>query len=91
VILLLGLAFITLVRTIVKTVKPPAEPEPVLADGVMGIDYIAGDDDEVTDISRFEEEVELQTKSTGLEQIERFIDKDPVAVAQLLRNWLTDE
>jgi flagellar biosynthesis/type III secretory pathway M-ring protein FliF/YscJ len=37
------------------------------------------------------DEVELSTKSVGLEQIERFIDKDAGAVAQLLRNWLTDD
>jgi len=93
VVLLLGLAFMTLVRTIVKTVKPPPEPEPVpaFADGGYAIDYIAGDEeDDVTDVTEIEE-VELQKKSTGLEQIEKFIDKDPAAVAQLLRNWLTDD
>jgi len=94
VILLLGLAFITLIRTIVKTVKPPPEPVPVpvLADGGYGIDYIAadGDEDDVTDITEYES-VELHTKSAGLEQIEKFIERDPAAVAQLLRNWLTDE
>jgi len=94
VILLLGLALIMLIRTIFKAVKPAPEPEPVLEAGGAGIEYIVGDDDDqrddVTDVSQYEE-VELQTKSTGVEQIERFIDKDPAAVAQLLRNWLTDE
>lgn len=86
VILLLGILFLLLIRMIVKTVKPPPEPEPLLVGA--GIDYIADSDfEDVTDF----EEVELQTKSTGLEQIERFIDKDPAAVAQLLRNWLSDE
>ena len=89
VILLLGIMFLLLVRTIVRAVKPPPEPEPVLVGA--GIDYMVDEDElEVTDVSDFEE-VELQTKSTGLEQIERFIDKDPGAVAQLLRNWLSDE
>lgn len=32
-----------------------------------------------------------RVKSADSEQIERFVDKDPAAVAQLLRNWLTDE
>ena len=32
-----------------------------------------------------------RAKSADSEQIERFVDKDPAAVAQLLRNWLTDE
>jgi len=107
VILLLGLAFITLIRTIVKAVKPPPEPEPVLVDAGLGmgididagigtsmgtsIDYIADEEEEIVDVTE-DNEIELQqTKPTGLEQIEKFIDKDPAAVAQLLRNWLADE
>ena len=96
VILLLGLAILTLIRMIVRSVKPPPEPQPVLVDGGMSIDYIADDDDDDNDVVDIidvtqEAELELQKKSTGLEQIEKFIDKDPAAVAQLLRNWLTDE
>ena len=97
VILLLGLALISLVKSIVKTMRGPIEPEePEFADGgididldyVDYIDYIA--DDDISDVIE-PEEVVLNTKSSSLEQIEKFIDKDPVAVAQLLRNWLTDE
>ena len=90
VILLLGLSFMALVRSIVKTIKGETVGEAALAGG--GIDYLA--DDDYFDEEEYEEaaeEVELNTKSSGLEQIERFIDKDPAAVAQLLRNWLTDE
>ena len=90
VILLLGLAFMSLIRRIVKTVKPPPEPEPLLAVGA-GIDYLTDDDDEEYEEEPEFEEVDLQKKSTGLEQIEKFIDKDPGAVAALLRNWLSDE
>ena len=86
VILLLGLAFISLVRAIVRAIKGPEPEEPLLVGA--GIDYIAGEDMDGEDLY---EDVELQTKSSGLEQIERFIDKDPGAVAQLLRNWLTDD
>lgn len=32
-----------------------------------------------------------RAKSANSEQIEKFVDRDPAAVAQLLRNWLTDE
>jgi len=88
VVLLLGLAFVSLVRTFIRSVKPPPEPEPVLVDGVGTIDYIA--DDEVVDVTELED-LDLTAKSTSLEQIERFIDKDAGAVAQLLRNWLSDE
>ena len=87
VILLLGLAFISLIRSIVKTAKGPEESEELLlADGA--IDYLA--DDDLSEAIEMDE-IELNTKSSALEQIERFIDKDPGAVAQLLRNWLTDE
>jgi flagellar M-ring protein FliF len=88
VILLLGVMFMLLVRTIFKSFKPAPEPEPVLlAAGPGGIDYVV--DDEALE-ERYED-VDLTAKSAGLEQIERFIDKDPASVAQLLRNWLTDE
>ena len=84
VILLLGMAFISLIKTIVKAIRGPEPEELALADG--GIDYLADDDLE----SEYDD-IELNAKSSGLEQIEKFIDKDAGAVAQLLRNWLTDE
>jgi len=91
VIFLLGLMLILLIRSIFRALNPPPEPEPALA-GIGGIDYMAADDYDITDVSEYEEEeIEIKTKPTGLEQIEKFIDKDPVAVAQLLRNWLSDE
>ena len=95
VILLLGIAFIVLVVTIYRGTRPVVEPEPLPADGPAGIfDYIIGDEEEEEggqQASADIEEIALQKKSSGLEQIERFIDKDPAAVAALLRNWLTDE
>ena len=87
VILLLGLALISLAKSIVRAVRGP-EPEEELALVDGGIDYLADDD---LSEEEYVDDVELNTKSTALEQIERFIDKDPVSVAQLLRNWLTDE
>ncbi|MDR2571913.1 MAG: hypothetical protein LBD23_16665 [Oscillospiraceae bacterium] len=94
VIVLFGIMVMLLIRTIVRAVKPPPEPEPVLiAAGPDGIDFLV-DDDNIDTIDAAEpelEEVELQSKSAGLEQIERFIDKDSASVAQLLRNWLSDE
>jgi len=94
VILLLGIALITLIGTIYKGTRPVPEPQPVFADGGVGMyDYTVGDDYDDEDIADEIEEVEIDMhkKSSGLEQIERFIDKDPAAVAMLLRNWLTDE
>ena len=95
VILLLGLALISFLKSIVRAVKGPAELEEYEpAEGEEGyegdyIDYII--DDDISELAMEQEEVALQTKSTSLEQIEKFIDRDPAAVAQLLRNWLTDD
>ena len=92
VIVLLGVMLMLLGRTIVKAVQPPPEPEPLLmAAGPDGIDFIIDDDIDGIDAEQELEEVNLQQKSPGLEQIERFIDKDAASVAQLLRNWLSDE
>jgi len=94
VILLLGIMTLLLIRTIVKTLNPPPEPDPLLVTG-GGVDYLADDDYDDAEALMPEydalEEMDLLSKLPGLEQIERFIDKDPAAVAQLLRNWLTDE
>jgi len=87
----LGIAFFTLIGVIFKGTRPVPEPVPVLVDSGPGyIDYIASDD-YVGESEPEIEDVELVKKSTGLEQIERFIDRDPGSVAQLLRNWLTED
>jgi len=92
VVLLLGICFMILVRKIFVTIKPPPEPEPVLVGvGPVGIDYIADDEDDDEEEEIVYEDLELNQKSAGLEQIERFIDKDAAAVAQLLRNWISEE
>ena len=87
-ILILAIMVIVLVRSIVKALVP-REPELVLAaEGAPGgLDIIVGD----SHAEREYEDVDLNQKSAGLEQIERFIDKDPASVTQLLRNWLSDE
>jgi len=88
VILLLGVMVMMLVRTVIKAVKPPPEPEPVLiAAGLDGFDITIDDDAELKEY----EDIDLHAKSPVLEQIERFIDKDSASVAQLLKNWVSDE
>lgn len=98
-ILALGIMVALLVRSVVNALRPPPEPEMILAaDGPMmsGLDFIIGDEDieieaeEEEEVKEYED-VDFDTKSAGLEQIEKFIDKDAEAVAQLLRNWLSDE
>ncbi|MDR2600693.1 MAG: hypothetical protein LBC73_10530 [Oscillospiraceae bacterium] len=87
-IVLLGIMVMLMIRIIARTIRPPPEPEIALvAAGPDGVDYIIDDD---TPEKMELEEIEVGGKSAGLEQIERFIDKDAASVAQLLRNWLTD-
>ena len=102
VILLLGLAFMSLIRFVVKKARYVEEPQVAFAGGgtggVGGIEYMA--DDELDDIGYLnsddeslmtEEEIAIKAKQGELRQVERFIDKDARAVAQLLRNWLSEE
>ncbi|MCL2046250.1 MAG: flagellar M-ring protein FliF [Oscillospiraceae bacterium] len=84
-IAILILSILLLARMILKTLRPEPEFVDPLLEGAGGVDYLADDEDP------YFVDMELNTKSSALEQIERFIDKDPSAVAQLLRNWLTDE
>ena len=112
VILILGLAFMALVRSIVKSVKEPDESEAAAAAAAEAaaalagggtINYLAGDGDmadgeddyddydDSDEYAEEEEDIVLNAKSPGLEQIERFIEKDPASVASLLRNWLSDD
>ena len=100
VILLLGLAVISLIKLIVKSIMVVSQPQVALAGGMGGIDYLADDDDDGEGDgdtrARFGDpdeypEIELRGKPGNVEQLEKFIDKDPRAVAQLLRNWLSEE
>ncbi len=90
IIVLILLAFI-FVMSLIRAVFGKNKEEAVLVTG-GNIDYIAGDDEE----EEHEEEVEFKDldfskRSDGVVQIEKLIEKDPEAVAQLLRNWLSEE
>jgi flagellar M-ring protein FliF len=37
------------------------------------------------------EDIELETKSETRKMIEKFVDENPEAVANLLRNWLNED
>lgn len=98
-ILALAIMVILLVRSVLRALRPPPEPELVMAaEGppLAGIDLIIDEEESEEEVEatveREYEEIDLNvTKSAGLEQIERFIDKDAAAVAQLLRNWLSED
>jgi len=101
-IILLGVMVIILITIIVKAVKSPAKPSGAAVAvgstvggagneaGSEGVDFVINDDGVESGSVEYQD-VSLNTKSPGLEQIERFIDKDSASVAQLLRNWLSDE
>ncbi len=51
------------------------------------VEYMA--DEEVMPDPAYEN-IDLNTKNNNIQQVEKFIDKSPEAVAQLLRNWLSE-
>jgi len=86
-IVLLGIMAMILVITIVKAAKKPVVSESAIAVATAtgtivpeGIDIIVGDDE--PQLVEYED-ANLSTKTPGLEQIERFIDKDSASVVQL--------
>jgi flagellar M-ring protein FliF len=95
VILILGILLFLLGKSIVSALKTPP---PVLADAA-GVDIMIGDLDPEEEAARLAAEIEaqriadinLQARQPELDSIESFVEKDPASVAQLLRNWLTDE
>lgn len=93
IVVLLILAVFYFLRTILKAVLPEKEPEPVPTDGPASgeagdlIDYIASD----AELRESLDDIELSSKNDVVEQLGKIIDKDSKAIAQLLRNWLTDE
>jgi flagellar biosynthesis/type III secretory pathway M-ring protein FliF/YscJ len=101
VVLFLGLSLIMLVRTIVKGGREAqiAEQQAQLALAGGGIDVTVGDEEEDLDTAGLLDElaatppaeIEMKAKSSDLEAIENFIQKDPASVALLLRNWLSED
>lgn len=90
VILLLVLLVISFIKTLFKGFMKP-KPQQALAGGPgSSINYIADEEGELESQTHYAD-VELNSKPEGVKQLEKFIDKDPQAVAQLLRNWLSDD
>ena len=46
---------------------------------------------ETTQENMGDEDIELETKSEVRLMVEKFVDDNPDAAAQLLRNWLNEE
>jgi flagellar M-ring protein FliF len=89
VVLLLGLFVIMFLRSLFGARKK----EQLALEGGPGmtIDYVADDDLTELDDHVPLAEIDVKGKSEDIQAIENFIDKDPAAVAQLLRNWLSDD
>ncbi len=93
VIIILALLLFNFLRGIFNATQ---KNKVLLADGTgANIDYVAGDDISPDGMSvppiRALRDIELNAKSEDIAQLETFIDRDPQAVAQLLRNWLSEE
>ena len=87
-ILLLVFLIISFLRTLI-----PAKPQLALAGGQ--IDYLSPEEGLLSDLEQLAleqsgDQISI-VKSEPLEQLEKFIDRDPQSVAQLLRNWLIDD
>lgn len=78
---------IILIIALMLSVRPKKNAEPELVPELAtagGPKFIVTDEQEIPEIS-FEEHSEVK------KQIERFVRQKPESVAQLLRNWLSDE
>lgn len=96
-ILIAILAVVSFLRTLLKGFIKQEEPV-LAAAGVPvgtigeGIEYIS--DDDLSDVlysGEEESDIDLSGKTENIANLEKFIDKDSKAIAQLLRNWLIDE
>lgn len=86
ILLIIILLAFSLIKTIVRIAVGGKQEELLLTSGKT-IEFIA--DDEIEEEKY--PDVDLSAKPEGIQQLERFIDKDAEAVAQLLRNWLSDD
>lgn len=84
--------------SLIKTLYNGARNQQVAMAGasVIGstLNYVAGDDDNMYSSGQADEygsPLERESKSENVAQLEDFIDRDPEAVAMLLRNWLSED
>lgn len=80
IVLILGLLGFVVLRSMRSEKKQEEEPEEISLDTIIQ----STPEEDLEDI-------ELDEKSEVRKMIEKFVDENPEAVANLLRNWLTDE
>lgn len=87
-LLLLLMLILMVIVALPKKKKIIQEPQPVLA----GIDEIAASKYNFSEIKQEPvPEIDTEERSEVKKQLEKFVKQKPEAVAQLLRNWLTDD
>lgn len=83
-VIILVVVFLLLVRSIVRSARRP------VAEGVGGaVDYLASED--LLKQAGLDVDIDLSAKPENVLNLEKLIDRDAGAVAQLLRNWITDD
>lgn len=71
--------------------KPILEQQPEFATAGAGVGPTSGPRFIVPDVSEHMPEIDMEERSEVKKQIEKFVKQKPDAVAQLLRNWLSDD
>ena len=94
-----ALIVMLILLAIVKTMrKKKAEPEAAMAMAAMSdeelpqtstMEFVAGEEEIIPEPVALD--VNFEAKDTNLSQLEKYIDKSPESVAQLLRNWLSED
>jgi len=85
-VIVLAILIISFLRTLIP-------PRPQLAFAGAQIDYLSPEEGLLQDLEQLPaaDENIVNLKSEPLEHLEKFIERDPQSVAQLLRNWLIDD
>ena len=82
IILILGLLAFVILRSMVSKKKEVVEEEPELS--VEDMLQSTPEEPEVDNI-------DVETKSETRKMVEKFVDENPEAAANLLRNWLNED
>ena len=98
VILFIIIAVVSFLRTLLRGFIKPEE-EPMLIGGGTPVTTIGDGFELIDDVDLAGMiypdapgvDIDLSGKSEGIIQLEKFIDKDSKAIAQLLRNWLVED
>lgn len=83
-----GLAVMLIMLAIIKTLRKKGAGSGEAYSYTGKVDYVAGEEIIPEALGN---DVKFETKDNNLSQLESYIDKSPESVAQLLRNWLSED